>query len=180
MFPFCGGIPPLLRLVSVGLERWRADWYRLDDTVTIHDALDFGCGFWKENRLQSGKRIDVLRGQNIPQNARAIDRTIGLDTVISHKSTDLRLPSYRSSRCVYRLGMRFVRALAAYQGEVRRDHRRKATYYLTWAVEGGGPRILEWFIPEVGVSPEQEEAVSQVMCDAANLGVTVKLFRVKD
>jgi hypothetical protein len=87
------------------------------------DVLDYGRGFWQGNRLLSGKRIDALRAQNIPHNARVIDRTVGIDTVVSHKSTDLRRPSYQSPRRVYALGMRFVRALAAYSGEVRGEIR---------------------------------------------------------
>jgi hypothetical protein len=38
--------------------------------------------------------------------------------------------------------MRFVRLLAAYDGEVRCDHKKKATYYLRWSIERHGPRIL--------------------------------------
>ena len=133
------------------------------------DILDYGRGFWQGNRLQSGKRIDSLRAQNIPHNARAIDRTIGLDTVVSHKSTDLRRAFYRSASRVYYVGMRFVGALATYTGEVRCDHKKKATYYLHWAIEGHGPRILEWFIPEVGVTPDRETALTRVVTDAASL-----------
>lgn len=144
------------------------------------DILDYGRGFWEGNRFQSGKRIDTLRAQNIPHNARVIDRTIGLDTVVSHKSTDLRRPSYQSTGRVYCTGMRFVRALAAYTGEVRCDHQKKATYYLHWALQGHGPRILEWFIPEAGITTDQEAALARVVADAAVLGVTVRLLRIKD
>ena len=108
------------------------------------------------------------------------DRTIGLDTVVSHKSTDLRRASYRSASRVYYVGMRFVGALATYTGEVRCDHKKKATYYLHWAIEGHGPRILEWFIPEVGVTPDRETALTRVVTDAASAGVTVRLLRVRD
>lgn len=145
-----------------------------------NDILNYGRGFWEGNRLLSGKRIDVLRSQNIPHNARVIDRTVGLDTVVSHKSTDLRRPSYRSAACVYRVGMRFVRLLAAYDGEVRCDHKKKATYYLRWSIERHGPRILEWFIPATGITTEQEDALARVTKDAIPLGVTVQLLRIKD
>jgi len=144
------------------------------------DALDYGRGFWAGDRLLSGKRIDVLRLQNIPHNARVIDRTIGLDTVVSHKSTDLRRPSYRSASRVYRRGMLFVRSLAAYSGEVRCDHQKKTTYYLRWAIEHNGPRILEWFIPANGITTDQEAALDRVTQDAIRLGVTVEILRIRD
>lgn len=143
--------------------------------------LDFGSGFWREERLLSGKRIDVLRGQNIPHNSRSIDRTLVPNGIVSHKSTDLRLKSYRSPRAVYRLGMRFVREIQDYSGETRCDHKKKATYHLRWAIEtSSAVRILEWFIPAKGVSEEQEFSLTQVVNDAKAAGVTVKIFRVND
>jgi hypothetical protein len=75
--------------------------------------------------------------------------------------------------------MGFVRTLAAYAGEVRCDHKRKATYYLHWAVEGHGPRMLEWFVPEDGVSPDQESALTRLVQEASALGVTVRVLRIK-
>lgn len=149
-------------------------------TPDSDNILDYGRGFWRGNRLQSGKRIDALRDQNIPHNARVIDRTVSFNTVVSHKSTDLRRPSYRSAACVYRAGMRFVRLLAAYDGEVRCDHKKRATYYLHWAIEHDGPRILEWFIPAIDVTADQEAALARVIADAVSLGVTVQLLRIKD
>ena len=146
----------------------------------MNDELDYGRGFWLGDRLQSGKRIDALRFQNIPHNARVIDRTVGADAVVSHKSTDLRRASYRSPARVYRLGMSFVRSLAAYGGEVRCDHQKKATYYLHWAIEQRGPRILEWFIPATGVTTAQEAALTRVINDAKPIGVTVLILHIKD
>lgn len=146
----------------------------------MQDELDYGRGFWLGDRLQIGKRIDALRFQNIPHNARDIDRTVGADTVVSHKSTDLRRVSYRSAARVYRVGMCFVRSLAAYTGEVRCDHQKKATYYLHWAIEHRGPRILEWFVPATGVTMDQEAALIRVINDAKPLGVTVLLLRIMD
>jgi hypothetical protein len=143
--------------------------------------VDFGSGFWREQRMVSGKRIDVLRGQNIPHNSRSIDRTLVPNGVVSHKSTDLRLKSYRSPRTVYRLGTRFVREVQEYSGEIRCDHKKKATYHLHWAVEApGAARILEWFIPACGISNEQECSLKQVIDEAKTAGVLVKLFRVRD
>jgi hypothetical protein len=143
--------------------------------------VDFGNGFWCECRKLSGKRVDVLRGQNIPHNSRSIDRTLVPNGVVSHKSTDLRLKSYRSPRTVYRLGMRFVREVREYSGEIRCDHKKKATYHLHWAIEApDAARILEWFIPASGISDEQECSLKQVIDEAKTAGVIVKLFRVCD
>ncbi|GEM_PF-3194860 len=101
------------------------------------------------------------------------------DGVVSHNSTDLRCRSYQSPRVIYRMGMAFVRSEAHYQGEVRRNHSLKATYFLEWAVQRPGvPRILEWFIPSEGVTAAQELALRQVVAEGARLGVEVKLFRV--
>jgi hypothetical protein len=143
--------------------------------------VDFGRGFWRECRKLSGKRVDVLCGQNIPHNSRSIDRTLVPNGVVSHKSTDLRLKSYRSPRTVYRLGMRFVREVHDYSGEIRCDHKKKATYHLHWAIEApDAARILEWFIPASGISNEQECSLKQVIDEAKTAGVVVKLFRVCD
>lgn len=143
--------------------------------------LDFGAGFWRECRKQSGKRVDVLRGQNIPHNSRSIDRTLVPNGVVSHKSTDLRLKSYRSPATVYRLGIRFVYELLAYSGEIRCDHMKKATYHLHWAVEAADAvRVLEWFVPLSGVTAEQEAALARVVDAAKIAGVRVDLFRVSD
>jgi hypothetical protein len=142
---------------------------------------EFGAGFWLSDRRLSGKRIDVLRGQNIPHNAKVIDRTIGANCVVSHKSTDLRLKSYRSPRAVYRLGMHFVRQLCAYRGEVRCDHRLKATFNLHWGVEDpSARRFLEWFVPQTGISAEQEDALAQVIEEASKLDVRVVIIRIPD
>ena len=131
--------------------------------------------------MRSGKRVDVLRGQNTPHNSRSIDRTLVPHGVVSHKSTDLRLKSYRSGRSVYRLGMRFVREVQNYAGEIRSDHTKKATYNLHWAVEApNAARLLEWFIPAFGISDEQERSLDQVIVDAQAVGVVVKLFLVGD
>jgi hypothetical protein len=74
----------------------------------MQGELDYGPGFWQGNRLQSGKNIDAWRSQNIPHNACVIDRTAGADTVVSHKSTDLRRVSYRTSARVYYAGSRHM------------------------------------------------------------------------
>jgi len=92
--------------------------------------IDFGQDFWKGDRKASGRSIDGLRGQNIPFNSKIIDPTIGLDAVVSHKSTDIRLKSYLSAQRLYRLGTHFVRQLMNYNGEVRMGHKIGATYNL--------------------------------------------------
>ena len=143
--------------------------------------LDFGAGFWRERRMVSGKRVDVLRSQNIPHNSRCIDRTLVPNGVVSHKSTDLRRKSYRSATMVYRRGMNFVADLVAYKGEVRCDHKKKATYHLNWALEGAeAPRVLEWFVPASGVSDEQAAALKRVVQDGATVGVRVEIYRVAE
>ncbi len=145
----------------------------------LGESIDFGPDFWSKDRRRSGREIDVLRGQNIPANSKSIDRTRGMSTVISHKSTDLRCRSYQSPRAVHRLGMSFVRTLAAYAGETRCDHKIKATYHLHWALEApDAQRILEWLVPQSGVSIEQEDALAGVVAAARSHGVTVKVFRV--
>lgn len=153
---------------------------REDKSSGVCDC-DFGSGFWLSERRLSGKRIDVLRGQNIPHNAKVIDRTIGADCVVSHKSTDLRLKSYRSPRAVYRLGMQFVRHLCAYRGEVRCDHRLKATFNLHWAIEDpNARRILEWFVPQTGISAQHQDALTRVIGEASKLDVRVVIIRIPD
>jgi len=147
----------------------------------IGEKCDLGRGFWKKSRLTSGKEIDSLREQNIPSNSKTIDRTMGRNTIISHKSTDIRLKSYSRTSAVYRTGMRYVRQLASYTGEVRRDLKKKATYYLHWAIETeGSKRILEWFIPLDGIDNEQELVLSRVVDDAQELGVEVHVYRVAE
>jgi len=144
------------------------------------EIVDCGRGFWLGDRMSSGKRIDALRNQNIPHNSRTIDRTVGLNGIVSHKSTDLRRKTYRSAQTVYRLGMRFVKEVQAYAGEVRCDHKKGATYHLHWAVEGPALRMLEWFVPETGVPEVGERALRQVVDDARQLSVTVVILRVPD
>ena len=150
-------------------------------TPIVGTALDFGRGFWRECRRLSGKRIDGLRGQNIPHNSRCIDRTLVPNGIVSHKSTDLRLKSYRSATAVYRRGMNFVNQLVAYKGEIRCDHKKKATYHLYWALEGAqASRVLEWFVPAAGVSDEQLAALKRVTRDAIVRGVRVDIYRVAE
>lgn len=147
----------------------------------IGEKCDLGRGFWRKNRLASGKEIDSIRGQNIPSNSKTIDRTEGLNVMISHKSTDIRLKSYIRPRAVYRIGMRYVRQIASYNGEVRKDHKKKATYHLHWAVETeDSKRVLEWFLPLKGVANEQEVAIHKVVVEAGELGVDVHVFRVPE
>lgn len=142
-------------------------------------VISLGEDFWSRDRRKAGCLVDVLRGQNIPANSKTIDRTLVGDGVVSHKSTDLRCKSYQSPRVVYRLGMTFVRSLAEYRGEVRRNHTIKATYFLEWAVQRpDAPRILEWFVPMSGVGIDQELVLRQVVNEGAALGVCVKVFRV--
>lgn len=149
-------------------------------TEIYGEVTSLGEGYWSRDRKRAGLLVDVLRGQNIPGNSKTIDRTLIPDGIVSHKSTDLRCKSYQSPRTVYRLGMAFARSIAQYQGEVRRNHTIKATYFLGWAVQRSeAPRILEWFVPLSGVGAEQELALRQVVDDSAVLGVTVRLFRVK-
>lgn len=143
--------------------------------------IDFGRGFWRECRRLTGKRIDSLRGQNIPHNSRCIDRTLVPNGVVSHKSTDLRLKSYRSASTVYRRGMKFVAELVEYEGEVRCDHKIKATYHLHWALEGTEVlRVLEWFVPATGVLDEQAAALKRVVQDGLTLGIRVEIYRVAE
>ena len=140
--------------------------------------FDLGADFWNKDRRRSGQEIDVLRGQNIPPNSKAIDRTVGISGVVSHKSTDLRCKSYQSPNTVYRLGVSFVNSLANYNGEVRRNRKIKATYFLNWAVEQPhAPRVLEWFVPRQGVSEKQEDAMARVITYGREHGIEVKIFR---
>jgi hypothetical protein len=141
--------------------------------------IDLGLTFWDGERKLAGKRVDLLRGQNIPSNARTIDRTVGLFCVVSHKSTDLRCKSYKLPSKVYCLGTSFVRSIAGYKGEVRKDHKIKATYYLNWAVESlDSTRVLEWFVPLHGVTAEQEESLRRVVAYGVTHGVEVRVMRV--
>jgi len=147
----------------------------------IGTECDFGRGFWARDRLATGKEIDNLRGQNIPSNSRTIDRTTVPTSIVSHKSTDIRRKSYRRLSKVYRTGMRFATELSQYEGEIRKDHRKKATYHLHWALEMSEcKRVLEWFIPLTGVADDQMQAVERVVRDAAALGVEVNVYRVLD
>lgn len=149
------------------------------DNKPKRQEVDFGRGFWLQRRMTSGASIDRIMGQNIPCNSRVIDRTELPNSIVSHKSTDLRLASYRNLTRVYRLGMNFVKSLANYKGEVRMDHRKKATYHLHWAIERDDcKRILEWYIPADGLSNEQESIIEKIVTDAEILGVIVKIIRV--
>ena len=75
--------------------------------------------------------------------------------------------------------MHFAWKLADYSGEVRMDHRKKATYHLHWAVERWEClRVLEWFVPEEGVLNHQEMELERVVNDGAEIGVAVMVFRV--
>jgi len=147
----------------------------------LGEKFDLGPGFWKKPRILSGKEIDLIRRQNIVSNAKTIDRTESLSCVISHKSTDLRRPSYQNPQRIYWLGMRFVKLLAEYEGEVRKDQKRRISYHLHWAVEKpDSTRILEWFIPLAGVLANQEKAVFRVVQDAKDYRVQVNIFRVPE
>lgn len=149
--------------------------------MKIGQPIDLGGGFWRRNRLESGASVDELRGQNIPFNSKVIDRTEALKRIVSHKSTDIRLTSYLRPGAVYRIGMRFVRVLAAYQGEVRCDHRKKVTFHLHRMVEAPkAERLLEWFVPETGVSEKQEDGMERVVTEGARRGIKVAVLRVPD
>jgi hypothetical protein len=149
--------------------------------VTSNTIVDFGAGFWKKERKLSGKEIDRLRNQNIPHNSRTIDRTIMLDCMVSHKSTDTRCKSYQHPQSLYWLGMKFVKELINYRGEIRRDNKIKATYHLTWLIENPNcKRVLEWFIPSSLNNKEQEQALLKVIEDGLQQGVEVILYRVLD
>lgn len=142
--------------------------------------ISFGDGFWKENRMKSGKEIDLYRNQNIPQNSKTIDRTMRLSGVVSHKSTDVRRKSYAKPNTIYRLGMRFAKELQNYRGEIRRNHKIGASYYLNWAIESKDTsRVLEWFLP-LNVNKEQKKEIEWVVTDAAKLGITVQIFQIED
>lgn len=147
-----------------------------NDEESEVQVLDFGRAFWSDPPFRRGKQLDDLRRQNIPHNSRVIDRTDG-SNMVSHKTTDLRCPTYQSGPRVYHLGMGFVRDLAAYRGEVRRNWKIKATYYLDWCIEENGRRTLEWFVPDA-LTAAQEEALATVVKDAVPLGVTVVVFKV--
>lgn len=141
--------------------------------------VNLGLDFWNVERKLAGKQLDVLRGQNIPSNARTIDRTVGGSTVVSHKSTDLRYKSYRSASTVYGLGTSFVRSLKAYKGETRRDNKIKATFHLEWAVASpDAVRILEWFVPLDGITEQQEHSLQRVVEYGQRHGVVVSIMRV--
>lgn len=147
----------------------------------IGELFDPGKGFWTAPRLLGGRELDKLRGQNIVSNAKTIDRTEGLSCIVSHKSTDLRKPSYRDAKRVYWLGMRFVRELLRYAGETRRDRKRKVTYHLHWLVEAPDcRRSLEWFVPLAGVPETHEKMLKQVIEDAEASGVEVRIYRIPD
>lgn len=140
--------------------------------------INLGPTFWTVERRLAGRQVDMLRGQNIPSNARVIDRTVGLSSVVSHKSTDLRCRSYTVPSAVYCLGTSFVRSLAAYQGEIRKDHKIKATYFLGWAIESpDSKRVLEWYVPLHGVTREQEESLQRVVEYGRTRRVEVKVMR---
>ena len=141
--------------------------------------IDLGPTFWDVERKLAGKRVDLIRGQNIPSNAKTIDRTVGLSCVVSHKSTDLRCKSYKLPSTVYCLGTSFVRSIASYKGEVRKNHKIKATYFLNWAIESlNSTRVLEWFVPLHGVTAEQEESLRKVIAYGLTHGVEVRVMRV--
>lgn len=145
------------------------------------NILDFGEGFWKADRMRSGKKIDQLRNQNIPHNSKTIDKTAGLDCIISHKSTDLRRKSYLDSRTVYRLGMKYIQQLANYQGEIRRDHKIGATYHLHWATDNPDcQRILEWFIPSYVIPQELYNTLQKVIEEAALKKIKVIIYPILD
>lgn len=149
-------------------------------SLTVKE-IDFGAGFWKKERKLSGKEIDRLRNQNIPHNSKVIDRTIMLDCIVSHKSTDTRCKSYHRPESLYRLGMKFVNELKNYKGEIRQDHKIKATYHLTWPIENPQcKRILEWFIPSFLNNKEQELVLSRVIEDGLKQGVQVMLYEIID
>ena len=148
-------------------------------TTMLGTSINLGATFWEVERRRAGKLLDGIRGQNIPSNARTIDRTEGISTVVSHKTTDLRCKSYLVSSAVYSLGTSFVRALAAYKGETRRDHKIKATYFLAWALQAPeAKRILEWFVPMRGVTPEQEASMQRVVEYGLSRYVEVQILRV--
>lgn len=138
--------------------------------------------FWDQNRLQSGRQLDSILGQNIPFNSKTIDRTDGLHSYVSHKSTDLRRKTYRSLARIRYIGKHFVRVLSAYKGEVRQDHKLKATFYLMVApfVDAGAEpiKILEWYLPKSGVTKEQITAVEEVAAYGARWGIDVRVFRI--
>lgn len=148
---------------------------------TKETSLDFGKGFWKADRMISGKKVDQLRNQNIPSNSKTIDRTSGLACIISHKSTDIRRKSYENSRTVYRLGMKFIQQLSKYQGEIRRDHKIGATYHLHWATDHPDcKRILEWFIPFYSIPQNHISAIEKVVEEAALQHINVNIYTVLD
>ncbi|MEP7375290.1 MAG: hypothetical protein ABI675_17955 [Chitinophagaceae bacterium] len=122
-----------------------------------------------------------LRGQNIPSNSKAIDKTISDNCIVSHKSTDLRKISYQSAKTVYRLGMCFVTALRNYSGEVRRDHKIGATYHLNWTTENPECiRILEWFIPDFEIPDECMKTLQRIINEGRSFGILVSIFKVRD
>lgn len=147
----------------------------------IGSFYDLGPQFWSRPRMQTGKHIDFLQGQNIPANAKTIDRTLPGGGIVSHKSSNLRLKSRQNLERLRRLGYGYVDELATYNGEVRANHKTKRTYHLEWAVQDrAAPRILEWFVPATGVSKAQEEVLQQVCKYAKTRGVQVDVFRVPD
>jgi hypothetical protein len=140
------------------------------------------ANFWDINRLQGGKLLDDILAQNIPFNSHVIDRTEGFNHFISHKSTDLRRKPYQNMARLRSLGKCFVRTLASYKGEVRQDHKKKATYFLMVAPflpeDGSIKKTLEWYIPRSGVSEQQELVLTEVTEFGTGQNVNVAIIRI--
>jgi len=49
---------------------------RMATTQNFGEMISLGEGFWTRDRRRSGPYVDELRGQNIPGNSKAIDRTL--------------------------------------------------------------------------------------------------------
>lgn len=142
---------------------------------------DFGPSFWKKPRVLMGKMVDVWMGQNVPSNARVIDNTLASGGAESYKSTDLRLPSYRSAISVRRKVKKWITDLSLYMGETRVDNKRKLTCHINWAFEDpNAPRILEWWIPDKGVPPEHESLLAELVSFAAENNVQLRIYRTLD
>lgn len=150
-------------------------------SFVVKECFDFGKGFWHDQPFKRGKLIDVLRNQNIPHNSKAIDRTESLDSIISHKSTNLLNKSYENPSTIYRLGLRFVKQLKMYKVEIRRNNIIGATYHLHWATDNPDcKRILEWFIPDTEISKAKTEAIKKVIEEAELQNIKIDIYAVRN
>ena len=61
----------------------------------VGEVISLGEGFWTQDRRKSGLHVDVLRGQNIPGNSKAIDSTRVPDGVVKRSAQAYRAGGVR-------------------------------------------------------------------------------------